>query len=102
MVMLLLGLVGNHLWLLVGLLICLAMFQGFGVSALNTFIVNVVPTNRSTVMAFNSSFLYLGLTFGSLIGGWIYPTFGYFGVCLLSALSTLISILVTLGLKPTH
>lgn len=95
----LLSLSGNRLFLLIGFLICLAIFQGLGVSALNTFIVNVVPTNRSTVMSFNSSFLYLGLTAGSFIGGLIYPTYGYLGVCLLAAFGMCLSVGMTFVLK---
>lgn len=76
-------------------LIPLALVQGFGVTALTTYIVNVVPNNRSTVMSFNSSFLYLGLTLGSLIGSVVYSVFGFSGVGWIAAIGLLLAVLIT-------
>ncbi|WP_395320455.1 MFS transporter [Fructilactobacillus frigidiflavus] len=89
----------NNIWMIVVLLILLAFAQGFGVTSLNAYIVNVVPSNRSTLMSFNSSFLYLGLTLGSGIGGIIYESFGFVGVCLMAMLGLLIALLITNSLK---
>lgn len=76
-------------------LILLAFVQGFGVTALTTYIVNVVPKNRSTVMSFNSSFLYLGLTFGSMIGGFVYPRYGFIGVGICAAVALALAVVLT-------
>ncbi|MEE6674377.1 MFS transporter [Pediococcus acidilactici] len=76
-------------------LVLLALVQGFGVTALTTYIVNVVPKNRSTVMSFNSSFLYLGLTLGSMLGGFMYPKVGFTGVGICAAFALVIAVVVT-------
>ncbi|WP_412989377.1 MFS transporter [Pediococcus siamensis] len=76
-------------------LILLALVQGFGVTALTTYIVNIVPKNRSTVMSFNSSFLYLGLTFGSMIGGFVYPRYGFIGVGICAAVALALAVVLT-------
>ncbi|MEE6712258.1 MFS transporter [Pediococcus acidilactici] len=76
-------------------LVLLALVQGFGVTALTTYIVNVVPKNRSTVMSFNSSFLYLGLTLGSMLGGFMYPKVGFTGVGICAAFALAIAVVVT-------
>lgn len=89
----------NNIWVIVLLLILLAFAQGFGVTSLNAYIVNVVPSNRSTLMSFNSSFLYLGLTLGSGIGGIIYDSFGFIGVCSMAALGLFVALIITNLLK---
>ncbi|UQS85909.1 MFS transporter (plasmid) [Nicoliella spurrieriana] len=89
----------NNIWGIIILLILLAFAQGFGVTSLNSYIVNVVPSNRSTLMSFNSSFLYLGLTIGSGIGGIIYDSFGFAGVCLMASLGLFFAIIITNLLK---
>lgn len=81
--------------LLIMFLILLALAQGLGVTALTTFIVNIVPKNRSTIMSFNSSFLYLGLTLGSLIGGIVYPQWAFKGVGLCAIIGLLLAVLIT-------
>ncbi len=91
-ILLISGLGRTLLWMIIGLVL-LAFFQGVGVSALNTFIVNVVPSNRSTVMSFNSSFLYLGLTLGSLVGGLIFQRFGFSMICFAAAIGILLAVL---------
>jgi len=89
------SLFANTMLITIILLIPLALVQGFGVTALTTYIVNVVPNNRSTVMSFNSSFLYFGLTLGSLIGGVVYSVFGFSGVGLIAAIGLLLAVLIT-------
>ncbi|USS91300.1 MFS transporter [Fructilactobacillus carniphilus] len=89
----------NNIWLILILLVLLAFAQGFGVTSLNAYIVNVVPSNRSTLMSLNSSFLYLGLTFGSGIGGIIYESFGFTGVCLMASLGLFVAMIITNLLK---
>lgn len=75
------------------------MAQGLGVTALTTYIVGVVPDKRSTVMSFNSSFLYLGLTLGSLIGAILYSSIGFTGLGIISIIALGIAIIETLKLK---
>ncbi|MGY3743631.1 MFS transporter [Leuconostoc inhae] len=89
----------NNILILILLLILLAFAQGFGVTSLNAYIVNLVPSNRSTLMALNSSSLYLGLTFGSGIGGQIYEIFGFLGVCSMAIIGFLIAQIITKFLK---
>ncbi|WP_105956863.1 MFS transporter [Apilactobacillus quenuiae] len=89
----------NNIVMFVIMLIFLAFAQGIGVTSLNSYIVNVVPSNRSTLMSFNSSFLYLGLTLGSGAGGIVYELFGFLGICLLSSIGLIISLIVTNSLK---
>lgn len=97
--MMLTALLGGGLTVLVILLLLLAIAQGFGVTSLNSYIVNIVPSNRSTVMAFNSSFLYLGLTAGSLVGGILYNQSGFTLVCFASAIGISLAITLTLVLQ---
>lgn len=87
--------IANTIPLLITFLILLALAQGLGVTALTTYIVNVVPKNRSTIMSFNSSFLYLGLTLGSLIGGIVYPHWAFKGVGLCAVAGLLIAVMIT-------
>jgi len=61
-------------------LILLAFAQGLGVTALNATIVNLLPRQRTTVMASNSAMLYLGLTISAGVGGWLYPLIGFNGI----------------------
>lgn len=95
----LIGLAGEHLLILILLLVLLACAQGFGVTALTSYIVNVVPSNRSTVMSFNSSFLYLGLTFGSIVGGWLFTQYGFEILTLSASLGILLALIVVITLK---
>lgn len=88
-----------HLCGIIIFLILLALAQGLGVTALTTYIVGVVPDKRSTVMSFNSSFLYLGLTFGSLIGAILYSKVGFTGLGIISAMALGIAIYQTMRLK---
>lgn len=89
----------NQLWGIIIFLILLALAQGLGVTALTTYIVGVVPDKRSTVMSFNSSFLYLGLTLGSLIGAILYSSIGFTGLGIISIIALGIAIIETLKLK---
>lgn len=95
----LIGLTRNNLFFIIACLIVLAFAQGFGVTALTTYIVGIVPDNRSTVMAFNSSALYLGLTFGSGIGGLIFQNIGFLAVAFGAAIGLFIAVMITLKLK---
>lgn len=99
LIILLLGLLGNHLLTLILLLILLALCQGFGVSALNTFIVTVAPANRSSMMSFNNACLYLGLTVGSFTGGLIETRYGFIAICLVAAVGLSLAISNTLRFK---
>ncbi|MFC6182121.1 MFS transporter [Lactiplantibacillus daowaiensis] len=76
-----------NLIVLSGLLMLLALAQGLGVTALNTMVVTLLPTQRSTVTAFNSSFLYLGLTISASFGSLLYTTIGFGGVCISAAIA---------------
>lgn len=89
----------NHLWGIIIFLILLALAQGLGVTALTTYIVGVVPDKRSTVMSFNSSFLYLGLTFSSLIGAILYSKVGFTGLGIISVMALGVAIYQTMRLK---
>lgn len=89
----------NQLWGIIIFLILLAVAQGLGVTALTTYIVDVVPDKRSTVMSFNSSFLYLGLTLGSLIGAILYSRVGFTGLGIIAIMALGIAIIETLRLK---
>jgi len=94
--LLIIGLVFNHqsmVWLAV-CLVLLAFVQGFGVTALNTMVVNLIPSQRSTVMAFNSSFLYVGLTLSSVLGGLLYTTIGFSGICVVASIALLLAVVV--------
>lgn len=93
------GFSGHNLVMLIISLILLAFSQGLGVTALTAYIVNVVPDNRSTVMAFNSSFLYLGLVAGSAIGGLLFQNFGFPRVSLFAGIGLFIAIFIAMRLK---
>lgn len=90
---------GNHLIVLIVALILLALAQGFGVTSLTTYIFNVVPSNRSTVMSLNSSFIYWGLTLGSFGGGLLFARIGFAGIGLFAAAGMLLAISITMTLK---
>lgn len=83
-------------------LILIALTQGIGVTALTTYIVNVVPSNRSTVMSFNSSFLYWGLTLGSTFGSIFYEQIGFKGLGIFSSLLILLAVDATYRLNNRH
>ncbi|MFT8360528.1 MFS transporter [Liquorilactobacillus satsumensis] len=99
LVMLVIAFWGNNLGILLLALILLALTQGFGVTALQAYIVNVVPSNRATVMSINSSFLYLGLTLGSLLGGLLLKFTGFKSITILAAFGFLLALLITLKLS---
>lgn len=81
-------------------LIVLAFAQGFDVTALTTYIVNVIPDNRATMMSFNSSFIYLGLTIGSLAGSLIYGvSSSYAVICFFAASGILLAIWLAGSIK---
>jgi len=98
------GLGFNHqrMVLLAICLVLLAFVQGFGVTALNTAVVNLIPSQRSTVMAFNSSFLYLGLTLSSVLGGLLYTTIGFSGICVVASIALLLAVVVVYVVAHTN
>ncbi len=99
LIIVMIGGLGTKLAVLIPLLVLLALFQGLGVSALNTFIVNVAPANRSSMMSFNNACLYLGLTVGSFTGGFTYASYGFNTLCLIAASGLMLAILNTFRLR---
>ena len=94
------GLVNHHsLGVVMGSLVLLAIVQGIGVTALNTTIVNLLPAQRSTLMACNSAMLYLGLTVSSGIGGWAYARVGFSGLTLTAMGALLVAVGLTQWLR---
>jgi len=88
--------VGRHSLVIVAVSLGgLALVQGLGVPALTTYVVNLLPAQRSTVTAFNSSFLYLGLTLSSLVGGLGYAWIGFSGIALVAAGMLLLAVGLT-------
>ncbi|WP_434433715.1 MFS transporter [Lactiplantibacillus paraplantarum] len=96
---LLIGIWGQHLAILLILLVVLALSQGWGVTALTATIVNIVPSNRSTVMSFNSAFLYYGLTLGSAAGGLLLTKIGFYAVTIAAAVALLSAVLIANALN---
>ncbi|ALO04325.1 MFS transporter [Lactiplantibacillus paraplantarum] len=94
-----LGIWGQHLAILLMLLVALALSQGWGVTALTAAIVNIVPSNRSTVMSFNSAFLYYGLTLGSAAGGLLLTKIGFSAVTIVAAVALLSAVLIANALN---
>ncbi|VDG19643.1 MFS transporter [Lactobacillus pentosus] [Lactiplantibacillus mudanjiangensis] len=93
-VVLILGMIGgaNNLVIIAGCLIGLALVQGFGVTALNAYVVNRLSEQRSTMTAFNSACLYFGLTFSSMFGGALYLQIGFQGLCGIACAALLIAV----------
>ena len=94
-----LGIWGQHLTILLIILVALALSQGWGVTALTAAIVNIVPSNRSTVMSFNSAFLYYGLTLGSAAGGLLLTKIGFSAVTIVAAVALLSAVLIANALN---
>ena len=94
-----LGIWGQHLAVLLIILIVLALSQGWGVTALTATIVNIVPSNRSTIMSFNSAFLYYGLTLGSAAGGLLLTKIGFYAVTIAAATALLVAVLIANALS---
>lgn len=92
----------NNLIIVIGCLVLLALAQGIGVTSLTTYIVNVVPQNRSTIMSFNSSFLYLGLTLGSGFGAIMYSKIGFSGISIFAVIALLVAVFMTYKLNNNH
>lgn len=90
------GLLIGHqsLVFIISSLILLAFAQGLGVTALNATIVNLLPAQRTTVMASNSAMLYLGLTISAGVGGWLYPLIGFNGIIV----AAMVALSVAIGL----
>ncbi|MDR0299744.1 MAG: MFS transporter [Streptococcaceae bacterium] len=87
-----LGILGQNFPLLIISLILLAITMGLGVTAISALIVTTAPQNRSTIMSFNSSVLYLGLTLASALGGIIYQTHGFPPLAFSSAFGFLLAL----------
>ncbi|MFC4652100.1 MFS transporter [Lactococcus nasutitermitis] len=82
-----LGLLGKSFPLMLLFLICIAFSMGFGVTAISAYLASLSANHRSTLMSFNSSALYLGLTIASALGGFIFENVGFWLLGVLSALA---------------
>lgn len=89
-----LGLFSNSILGLIIFLILLAFSMGWGVTAISAYLVTLSTQNRSTLMSFNSSALYLGLTLASIVGGLIYQGLGFWILGIISSFSYAIVILL--------
>lgn len=94
-----LAIFSGKLTMIIFLLVLLALAQGLGVTALTTYIVNIIPKNRSTVMSFNSSFLYLGLTLGSSFGAIFYNEIGFVGITICAAIALVAAVIMAYKLN---
>lgn len=90
---------GGSLPMLLIVLTVLAFAEGFGVTSLVAFIATIVPANRATMMSLNSSFIYVGLTLGSSIGGVIWASSSYAVLGIVSGAANLLSVMIALSLK---
>lgn len=87
-----LGLFSSSLPLLILFLILLACSMGWGVTAISAYLASLSAQHRSTLMSFNSSALYLGLTIASAAGGLIYQHIGFWLLGIISAAAYLIAL----------
>jgi predicted MFS family arabinose efflux permease len=90
-----LGLHGLPLVAFVVVLAVMAFAQGIGVPQFTTFNATVLPESRTTMTSLNSSFLYLGLTIGSALGGLLFQHISFLAVGISALISTLLAVLVT-------
>ncbi|MCI1674038.1 MAG: MFS transporter [Bifidobacterium tibiigranuli] len=91
-------LLGLHNLTLVAFVVVLAVMafaQGIGVPQFTTFNATVLPESRTTMTSLNSSFLYLGLTIGSALGGLLFQHISFLAVGISALISTLLAVLVT-------
>ncbi|MFT8928811.1 MAG: MFS transporter [Sporolactobacillus sp.] len=91
----LLGVNGIGLFPFIILLAILAFAQGIGVPQLATFNATVLPESRATMTSLNSSFLYLGLTLGSWIGGILFERYSFTILGTSAVLSTIVAIVIS-------
>ena len=89
------GIQGLPLAAFIVALVFLALAQGFGVPQFTTFAATVLPESRATMTSLNSSFLYLGLTIGSALGGWLYQSLSFLAIGISAAIATLLAVAVT-------
>ncbi|MDR0298127.1 MAG: MFS transporter [Streptococcaceae bacterium] len=94
-----LGLLGSQLPILLIFLILLALSMGLGVTAISAYIVSIAPQNRSTLMSFNSSVLYLGLTIGSSLGGLLFQNIGFWSLATVSAVAFLTAAVMVMTMQ---
>lgn len=73
-------------WFMLGLT-GLAVVQGLSVPAISTLILTYAPNQRTTAMALNSSLLYVGLTLGSSLGGWLETTWGFVAIVVVAVIA---------------
>ncbi|MDN6356488.1 MAG: MFS transporter, partial [Lactiplantibacillus plantarum] len=55
--------------------------------------------NRSTIMSFNSAFLYYGLTLGSAANGLLLTKIGFYAVTIAAATALLVAVLIANALS---
>lgn len=94
---LLFGIKGIGLTFFIICLIVLAFSQGVGVPQLVTFNTIVLPESRATMTSLNSSFLYLGLTLGSGIGGIILEKSSFLLLGITAIITTILAIIISLA-----
>ncbi|WP_139008724.1 MFS transporter [Lactococcus lactis] len=88
------GLTTGSLVLFVVLLVIIAFTQGFANPQLITYNATILPESRGTMTSLSSSFLYLGLTVGSALGGVIFSNSSFTGLTVSSAIATIIALLI--------
>lgn len=92
---LILGVKGINLVLFIIILAILAFAQGVGAPQLTTFNATILPESRATMTSLNSSFLYLGLTLGSALGGVLLENLSFTAIGISAVVSTVIAILIS-------
>lgn len=92
---LVLGVKDISLILFVIVLAVLAFVQGVGTPQLTTFNATILPESRATMTSLNSSFLYLGLTLGSALGGVLLENLSFTAIGISAIVSTVIAILIS-------
>ena len=91
----LLGIQSLPLAAFIVILVFLAFAQGIGVPQFTTFSATVLPESRATMTSLNSSFVYLGLTVGSALGGWLYQSLSFLAIGISAAVATILAVAVT-------
>ncbi|MEZ0118529.1 UNVERIFIED_ORG: DHA1 family inner membrane transport protein [Heyndrickxia coagulans] len=92
---LLLALTNHSIVLFIIVLALVAFFQGVGVPQLTTYNAVVLPESRSTMTSLSNSFLYLGLTLGSSVGGYLIQSYSFLVLSIVSIVSILISVFIS-------
>ncbi|WP_306421047.1 MFS transporter [Secundilactobacillus kimchicus] len=73
----------------------LAFAQGIGAPQLTTHNATVLTESRTTMTSLNSSFLYLGLTVGSSLGGVLYQNLSFLAVGTSAVIATLLALYIS-------